>query len=60
MNNANVLPHSNRNATPQITVSTRDSRRHRDPLDNQHTNESMRRYAELLALKYQKMKGNEP
>ena len=60
MNNANVLLHSKQNATPQITVTTRDCRRHRDPLDYQHPYDSMRRYPELLALKYQKMKGNEP
>jgi hypothetical protein len=47
-------------ATPQITVTARDCRRHRDPLDYQHPYDSMRRYPELLALKYQKMKGNEP
>jgi hypothetical protein len=35
-------------------------RRHRDTLDYRHPYDSMRRYAELLALKYQKMKGNEP
>jgi hypothetical protein len=52
-------PHSNQNATSQITVTTRDCRRHRGPLDYQHPYASMRRYAELLALKYQKMKGNE-
>ena len=60
MNNANVLPHSNQNATSQITVTMRDSRRHRDPRDYQHPYDSMRRYAALLALKYQKMKENEP
>lgn len=55
-----VSAHSNQNSTSQITVTTRDSRRHRDPLDNQHPYASMQRYAELLALKYQKMKENEP
>jgi hypothetical protein len=60
MNNTNRVAHSNQNGTSQITVTTRDSRRHRGPLDNQHPNESMRRYAELAALKYQKMKENEP
>jgi hypothetical protein len=30
------------------------------PLDYQHPHESMRRDAELLALKYQKLKENEP
>jgi hypothetical protein len=52
MNNANVLPHSNLNATPQIIVTTRAGRRHRDPIDYEHPYDSMRRYAELLALKY--------
>ena len=47
-------------ARSQITVTTRDCRRHRDPLDDRHPYDSMQRYAELLALKYQKMKGNEP
>ena len=60
MNNTHGLPHSNQNATPQITVPTRDCRRHRGPLYYQHPYDSMQRYAEPLALKYQKMKGNEP
>jgi hypothetical protein len=60
MNNTNGLAHSNQNATPQIIVTMRACRRHRDPLDDQHPYDSMQRYAELLALKYQKMKGNEP
>jgi hypothetical protein len=47
-------------ATPQITVTARDCRRHRDLLDYQHAYDSMQQYAELLALKYQKVKGNEP
>ena len=33
---------------------------HRDPLDYKHPYDSMQRYPELLALKYQKMKENEP
>ena len=60
MNSANVLPHSIQNATPQIIATTRDCRRHCDPLDYQHPYDSMRRYAALLVLKYQKMKENEP
>ena len=60
MNNANVLPHSNQNAKPQIIVPTRAYRRNRDSLDDRHPYDSMRRYAELLALKYQKMKESEP
>ena len=60
MNNTNGLAHSNQNATPQIIVTMRACRRHRDPLDYQHPYDSMQRYTKLLALKYQKMKGNEP
>ena len=52
MNNTDGLAHSNQNATPQIIVTTRAGRRHRDPLDYEHPYDSMRRYAELLALKY--------
>ncbi len=52
MNNTHGLSHSNLNATPQIILTTRACRRHRDPLDYQHPYDSMRRYAELLALKY--------
>ena len=36
------------------------SPRHRAPLDHQHPYDSTQRYAELHALKCQKMKGNEP
>ena len=52
MNNANVLAHGNQNATPQTIFTTRAGPRHRDPLDYEHPYDSMRRYAELLALKH--------
>ena len=51
MNKTNGLAHSNQNATPQIIVTM---------MDYKHTYDSMQRYPELLALKYQKMKENEP
>lgn len=52
MNDTNGLAHSNPNATPQIIATTKACRRHRDPLDYQRPYDSMRRYAELPALKY--------
>ncbi|MFZ4779019.1 MAG: tyrosine-type recombinase/integrase [Terrimicrobiaceae bacterium] len=36
----------------QPTINTRAGRRHRDPLDYNHPYDSMRRYAELLALRH--------
>jgi hypothetical protein len=49
---------------PEYNISNhctaRACRRHRHPLDYEHPYDSMQRYAKLLALKYQKMKGNEP
>ncbi len=36
MNNTDGLAHSNQDATPQIIVTTRAGRRHRDPIDYEH------------------------
>ena len=60
INNANVLPHSNQDATPQIIFTTKASLQHGDPQDDRHAYDSMRRFAELLTLKCQKMKEIEP
>ena len=49
MNNTKRPARSNQNAT---TITTRAGRRHRDPLDYNHPYDSMRRYAELLALRH--------
>lgn len=37
---------------PQATLNTRAGQRHRDPLHYEHAYESMRRYAQLLALRH--------
>ena len=50
MNNTKRPARSNQNATS--TTNTRAGRRHRDPLDYNHPYDSMRRYAELLALRH--------
>ena len=42
-----VSAHSNQNATPQITVTTRDCRRHRDPRDYRHPRNSARPRADM-------------
>jgi hypothetical protein len=59
MNNKNDLAHSNQNSTAQIIVTTRACRRHRDPLDYQHSHDSMQRYVSAGYSKVSKMKENE-
>ncbi|MFZ4778635.1 MAG: tyrosine-type recombinase/integrase [Terrimicrobiaceae bacterium] len=49
MNNTKSPQHSNHQDQPSI--NTRAGRRQRDPLDYDHPYDSMRRYAELLALR---------
>lgn len=49
MNNPKEQP---RRDHPQSTVNTRAGTRHRDPLTYRHPYDSMRRYAELLALRH--------
>jgi site-specific recombinase XerD len=50
MNNTKRPQHSNHQDQPAI--NTRAGRRQRDPLDYNHPYDSMRRYAELLALRH--------
>ena len=49
MNNTKRPQHKDTTAS---TINTRAGRRHRDPLDYSHPYDSMRRYAELLALRH--------
>jgi len=50
MNNTKSPQHSKHTTTS--TINTRAGRQHRDPLDYNHPYDSMRRYAELLALRH--------
>lgn len=52
MNNANVLAHGNQNAISQTIFTIRAGPQHRNSIDYEHPYDSMRRYAELLALQH--------
>jgi hypothetical protein len=58
INSTNDLAHSNQNSTAQIIVTTRACRQHRDPLDYQHSHDSMQRYVSAGYYKVSKMKEN--